>query len=168
MKRLLLYALLPFVFIACRKTVDVVPQQPPAVNILVGTWYLYDASIYDNSSWYSYDPQLYGYLSFYPDGVAQYDEGNSFLQGTWSLADSYDGYYDYNGYYHTNLHQSLSVYMTGNGSSSLNLYFDDISFTGNNQFTATYYTNNGIQRYTFRRDQNIQLKKDEHKKSLTN
>lgn len=136
-----------FSFSSCVKRVEA----PPAVDPLIGSWYLYDASELYGNSWYSFDAGINGVLSLYSNGNAQYDDDNVFMQGNWYTADINDGYYDEYGNYYTNLHQSFQASLNGGGGNSLSLYFDDISFAGNNQFTGTYYTGKSIQRYTFKR-----------------
>ncbi len=143
------FAALIFCFSSCVKTVEV--PSAPAIDPLVGSWYLYDASQLNGSSWYSFDAGINGVLSFYGNGAAQYDDGSEVLQGSWSTADASDGYYDEYGNYYTNSHETFQTSLSANGNSSLYLLFDDISFAGNNQFTGTFYTGKTIERYTFRR-----------------
>ncbi len=145
-----LFAALILSFSSCIKTVEAPP--PLVVNPLVGSWYLYDASESSGNIWYSFDAGIDGVISFYENGTAQYDDGYLFLQGSWYTTDLYNGYYDQYGNYYTDLHQSFQTSLGGNGNASLNLYFDDISFSGNTQFTGTYYTGKTIERYTFRRN----------------
>ena len=147
--RLSLLAAVIFSFSSCIKNVDVVPTPQP--DPLTGSWYLYDASELYGNSWYSFDAGIYGVLTLYGNGNAQYEDGNIFMQGSWYTNDEYDGYYDAYGNYQTDLHQSFQASLSGGGNHALSLYFDDISFAGNNQFTGTYYTGKTIQRYTFRR-----------------
>ncbi len=137
-------------FSSCIKTVDAVPPQP-VTDPLAGSWYLYDASENSNGSWYSFDPGIYGVLTFYNNSNAQYDDGNVLLQGDWSTNYTSDGYYDEYGNYYTDEHEGFQCSFTGSGNNSLYLYFDDISFAGNNQFTGTYYTGKSVERYTFKR-----------------
>ena len=112
---------------------------------------MYDASESNGSSWYSFNPGIYGVLTFYNNGNAQYDDGNILLQGGWVTNYTSDGYYDEYGNYYTDEHETFQCSLTGSGSNSLFLYFDDISFVGNNQFTGTYYTGKSVDRYTFKR-----------------
>ncbi len=137
-------------FSSCIKTVNT-PPPLPATDPLTGSWYLYDASEYSNGSWHSFDPGIYGVLTFYNNGNAQYDDGNVLLQGGWVTNYTSDGYYDEYGNYYTDQHKTFQCSLTGSGSNSLFLYFDDISFAGNNQFSGTYYTGKSIERYTFMR-----------------
>jgi hypothetical protein len=146
--RITLFVAVIFSFSACVKTVETLPQ--PAVDPLVGTWYLYDASKSYDNYWQSFDPGIYGVLSFYENGNAQYDDGNILMQGSWYTSYTNNGYYDAYGNYYTDAHQSFQASFTG-GNQPFNLYFDDISFAGNNQFTGTYYTGKSIERYTFER-----------------
>ena len=147
--RTFLFAALIFSFASCIKTVETAP--PPIADPLLGSWYLYDASESYGSGWYSFNANVNGILSFYENGTAQYDEGNIFMQGYWYTIDASDGYYDAYGNYYVEPHQSFVASFTGSRGSSLDLYFDDISFVGSNQFTGTYYTGKSIQRYTFKR-----------------
>lgn len=144
---LLLFTAVIFYSSSCVKTIE---TPPPAVDPLIGSWYLYDASESYGNSWYSFDTEIDGVLTFYQNGNAQYDDGNIFMQGDWYITDITDGYYDEYGNYYTNLHQSFQVSFSGSGNS-LDLYFDDINFAGNNQFTGTYYNGKSIERYTFKR-----------------
>jgi len=135
-------------FTSCIKTAET--PQPPAVDPLVGSWYLYDASESYGNNWYPFDPGIYGILSFYKNGSAQYDDGNFLLNGYWYSSYISDGYYDQYGNYYTDLHQNLEASFSG-GSNSFDLYFDEISFAGHNTFIGTYFTGKNIQRYTFKR-----------------
>ena len=146
---LVLFAAAIISFSSCVKTVNTPP--PPVTDPLSGSWYLYDASEYSNGAWYSFDPGIYGVLTFYNNGNAQYDDGNVLLQGGWATNYTSYGYYDEYGNYYTDEHESFQCSFTSNSSNSLFLYFDDISFAGNNQFTGTYYTGKSVERYTFRR-----------------
>ena len=74
-----LLAAVVFSFTSCIKTVEAPP--PPAVDPLVGSWYLYDASELYGNNWYLFDPGIYGIVSFYQDGRARYEEGNALLNG---------------------------------------------------------------------------------------
>lgn len=144
------FAVILFSFSSCIKTYEA-PPTPPPVDPLVGSWYLYDASELNGSGWYSFNAGINGVLSFYQNGAAQYDDGNSLMQGNWATTDASDGYYDAYGNYYTNAHETFQTSLSANGNGSLYLYFDDISFSGNDQFTGTYYTGKTIERYTFRR-----------------
>lgn len=135
---------------SCIKRVDV--PLPQTIDPLVGSWYLYDASELYGNTWHSFDAGIYGVLSLYNDGTAQYDEGHLFLQGNWYSNTISDGYYDEYGNYYTGLHSNFQASMSSGNGNSLDLYFDDISFAGSNTFIGTYYTNNSIQRYTFKRN----------------
>lgn len=153
MKKFLLLTLITVAVLglsSCIKTVETPPQ--PVVDPLVGSWYLYDASELYVNTWHSFDAGIYGVLSFYENGNAQYDDGNVLMQGNWYTNYVSDGYYDEYGNYYTDLHQNFQATMSNGKGNSLVLYFDDISFAGNNQFTATYYTGKSVQLYTFKRD----------------
>ena len=143
--RFLFIAAIIFSFTSCIKTVD---SPAPAVNPIAGSWYLYDATESYGSDWYAFNANIYGVLTFYSNGSAQYDDGNLFMHGTWYMNDINDGYYDRYGNYYSDWHQNFEASLNGNGRS-LDLYFDNISFVGNNKFIGTYYTGESIQRYTF-------------------
>ena len=144
------FAVILFSFSSCIKTYEAPP--PPPVDPLVGSWYLYDASELDGSSWYAFNAGINGVFSFYQNGTAQYDNGNVLMQGNWTTTEASDGYYDAYGNYYTNAHETFQTSLSANTNSSLYLYFDDISFSDNDQFTGTYYTGKTIERYTFRRN----------------
>lgn len=148
--RFFLLAAVIFSFASCIKTVETVPP-PPAPDPLLGSWYLYNASESYGGGWYSFNAGIDGVLSFYENGNAQYDDGYVLMQGYWYTIDASDGYYDEYGNYYVEPHQSFVASFKGSGGNSLDLYFDDISFAGRNQFTGTYYTGKSIQRYTFKR-----------------
>jgi len=148
--RILLFTALVSSFASCIKTVESAPP-PPVTDPLLGSWYLYDASESYGNIWYSFNAGINGVVSFYENGDAQYDDGNILMQGYWYTIDASDGYYDEYGNYYTEPHQSFVASFKGSGGSSLDLYFDDISFAGRNQFTGTYYTGKSIERYTFKR-----------------
>lgn len=152
MKRILSLTLIIaaiFSLTSCVKTVETVPR--PVVNPIAGSWYLYDASELYGNSWYSFNAGIDGILTFYENGNAQYDDGYSFMQGTWYTSYISDGYYDQYGNYYTDMHQDFQASVSNRKGYSLDLYFDDISFAGNNTFIGTYYTGKSIERYTFRR-----------------
>ncbi len=153
MKTFLRFSLLAILigsFSSCIKTVEA----PPVVVVdpLVGSWYLYNASESYGNGWYSFDAGIDGVISFYENGSAQYDDGYNLLQGSWNTQYSQDGYYDEYGNYYTGNHETFQTSLSGGGNSSLNLYFDDIEFAGNNEFIGTYYTGKGVEKYTFKRD----------------
>ncbi len=134
---------------SCVKNVDV-PQQP-AVNPITGTWMITDAAENDGSGWYSFDPGIDGVFTFYSNGGAEYDDGYSFLQGSWNSHTQTGGYYDAYGNYYTDAHQTFEVQAGSNNGGAIDLYFDDISFVNRNAFIGTYYNGKGIEKYTFSR-----------------
>jgi hypothetical protein len=124
---------------------------PPTIGYsLSGSWYINDVAYFDNYGWYSYNTGLPGIFTFYDNGTAQYYDNTGAMQGEWYSNYVATGYYDKYGNYHSNQHNDFSVSVSGNGGY-IDLVFDDISFAGNNQFTATYYDGKDIQRYTFYR-----------------
>ena len=143
------FAAVIFSFSSCIKTVET--PSPPVVDPLIGSWYLYDASESYGNGWYSFDAGIYGVLTLYQNGHAQYDDGNILMQGNWYTNEVSDGYYDAYGNYYTNPHESFNA-MVSSSNNSLNLYFDDISFAGSDEFIGTYYTGKSIERYTFKRN----------------
>lgn len=151
----LLLRMFPFVllilsFSSCIKAYEAPP--PVLIDPLVGSWYLYDASESYGNGWYAFNAGIDGVVSFYENGTAQYDDGYSLLQGSWLTSYISDGYYDEYDNYYTGNHESFQTSLSGNGSTSLDLYFDDVAFSGNNEFTGTYYTGKSVERYTFRRN----------------
>ena len=147
--RIVPFALLILSFSSCIKRYD---TPPVVIDPLVGSWYLYDASESNGNGWYSFDAGVDGVLSFYENGSAQYDDGYSFLQGSWNTQYISDGYYDEYGNYYTGNHESFQTSLGNNDNTSLNLYFDEIAFSGNNEFIGTYYTGKSVEKYTFRRN----------------
>ena len=134
-------------FTSCTKTIEVsIPSNNYSVN---GTWYVSDASYLGSNGWYSFDAGLPGTFSFYNDGSAQYSDNNSNMQGSWNTNIITTGYYDNYGNYKIDSHSDFTLNVSGGGGSYIDLYFDDISFAGNNQFIATYYDGKSIERYTF-------------------
>lgn len=73
------------------------------------------------------------------------------MQGYWSSNLVSTDYYDANGNYQTELHKDFKINVSGSYGGYVQLYFDAISFAGNNQFIATFYDGKNIQRYTFTR-----------------
>ena len=134
-------------FSSCVKSVEV--SAPPPTYSISGTWYVSDASYLGNHGWYSFDPGLPGIFSFYNDGSAQYSDNDGNMQGDWNTTIVTTGYYDEYGNYQVDSHKDFAVSVSGSSGSYIDLYFDDISFAGNNQFVATYYDGKSIERYTF-------------------
>lgn len=147
--RITLFAALLLSFSSCIKTYETPPVAE--ADPIAGSWYLYDASESFGNGWYPFDAHVDGILFFYSSGSAEYDDGNEYLQGDWYTTDASDGYYDQYGNYYTSLHTTFSTSVSGNNGATLDLYFDDIVFSGSSQFIATYYTGKSIERYTFRR-----------------
>ena len=133
-------------FTSCVKSVEI--STPSPTYSLSGTWYVSDASYLGNHGWYSYDAGLPGTFSLYNDGSAQYADNTGNMQGDWNSSNITTGYYDDYGNYQVDAHKDLAVSVSGT-NGSVDLYFDDISFAGNNQFIATYYDGKSIERYTF-------------------
>ncbi|MGI8951985.1 MAG: hypothetical protein ACR2FN_10420 [Chitinophagaceae bacterium] len=135
---------------SCRKEI-VAP--PPPQNPVIGSWILTDAA---QSNGYGWQPFITGFensvFSFYANGSAQYDDGHLVLTGNWNMQTVTDGYYDEYGNYYTNTHQAFQVHAAdAYSNSSIDVYFDDISFIDNNHFIATYYDGTYIDRYNFSR-----------------
>lgn len=101
--RLAMVVLIAASFASCIKTVEV-PQQP-ASNPLTGSWIITDAAEDLGNGWYSFDPGIDGVFTFYGNGAAEYDDGYSFLQGTWNTYTETGSYYDQYGNYYTGTHQ---------------------------------------------------------------
>ena len=135
---------------SCAKTVEV-PQQPPAANPITGSWIITDAEESDGAGWYPFDSGTDGVFTFYNNGGAEYDDGNSYLQGNWDSYTQTGGYYDEYGNYYTDAHQTFQVQAKSTSGGSLDLYFDDISFVSSNQFIGTYYNGKGVEKYIFSR-----------------
>jgi hypothetical protein len=144
-----LFAALIVLISSCAKQVDIIVQ--PAYDPMPGNWYISDAVDYDGNTWAHFDPGLYGTFNLYNNGVAEYSDNNLYLQGTWNTTESYNAYYDYNGNYRSDHHETFSLYATDPAGHSVHLYFDDIVFSGNNQFVATYYDGSSLQVITFSR-----------------
>lgn len=148
--RILLFSLTAFLFASCYKTVD---APMPAADPLAGAWYISDAAEYNGSGWYHFDPGITGVLTFYTDGGAEYDDGYEYMQGQWYRYIQTGGYYDEWGNYYNNEHEAFQVQVSNNAGGSLDLYFDDISFSGYNRFVATYYNGRSVEKYIFSRYQ---------------
>ncbi|WP_153797630.1 hypothetical protein [Foetidibacter luteolus] len=133
----------------CYKRRDevIIPQHP-----LVGSWVLTDAAEGNSYGWQSiYTGLETGVFDFYGNGAARYTDEHVTLQGTWSTTTVTGGYYDEYGNYYNDVHEAMQVNLYDNYThSSIDLYFDDVSFR-NSRFVATYYNNNYIERYWFSR-----------------
>lgn len=133
-------------FSSCVKSVDVYNDP------IVGSWILNDASKGNANSWYPLFTGLEnGVFSFYANGGATYDDGYNLYQGSWSINTVSSGYYDYYGNYYVDYHDAMQVRLRSNNGTSINLYFDDVSFNSANYFSATYYRNYSVERYGFKR-----------------
>ena len=150
MKKYLLY--LPLILIlflaqSCRKGV-LVPLEPP----VAGSWILSESSQSSGNGWYYFNTGLEdGVFDFYSNGAARYDDGYSLMKGSWSIHTVRGGYYDQYGNYYNDLHDSFEVHVYDSYTNgSVDLYFDDVVFTGN-KIIATNYNGNTISRYIFRR-----------------
>src|SRR4051812_1376496 len=67
-------------FVSCSKKNDVVVPQNP----IVGSWILNNADESDGSSWQPFYTGLEnGIFYLYNNGTAEYDDGNTIMQGTW-------------------------------------------------------------------------------------
>jgi hypothetical protein len=149
MKTIIRFAIFIFIasaFTACVKSVDVVITP---TNPLTGNWVIADASENSGQGWVSFNPGTKGEFSFYGNGIAQYVDASTSMNGNWYSTTLTTGYYDAYGNYNINAHQSFEVQVSNNIGGSLDLYFDDISFEGNDQFITTYFDGKNIERYTF-------------------
>ncbi len=149
MLRISFFAFAILLLSSCTKSVNTPVQQ--AVNPMVGSWYLYDASETYGNGWYFFDAGIDGVLDFYQNGEAQYEDSYLYMQGNWYTGTSYDEYYDANGDYRTGQHQTFQTQLRNSSNASLSLVFDAVSFSGNSQFTGTYYNGKSVERYIFRR-----------------
>ncbi len=131
---------------SCRKEI-VIPVQP-----LQGSWILVQASQNDGGNWQPFYTGLEsGVFYFYSNGSAAYDDGHLTLNGNWFTGTSSAGYYDENGNYYTDLHQTLEVHLRDYYSnSSVNMVFDDIKLYGDH-LVANNYNNGVVERYDFSR-----------------
>lgn len=145
--RLAFFLVLATGFTSCVKQLDG-PRQPVAEPI-TGSWYLSDASESFGNGWYPFNANMSGVFTFYNNGVAEYDDGHTFMQGSWSTVYQSGGYYNEYGDYYTGSHKDLQVQVSNSGGGAINLYFDNIEYIGANQFITTYYNGKSIERYTF-------------------
>ena len=135
-------------FSSCIKSLDITVSE---TNPLTGSWYISNAAVNDNYGWYSIDAGMPGVFTFYDDGTAQYSDDYGNMQGSWRIDLISTGYYDGHGVFQTDTHSNFEVQVSDAYGGNIDLYFDDISFAGNNQFIATYYDGKNIQRFTFTR-----------------
>ncbi len=145
---LLVIALFAVCFASCVKTIEV-PQ--PVADPLTGSWVLNGAAENYGNGWSSFNAGISGVFTFYANGGAQYDDSYSLLQGNWYRYTQSGGYYDEYGNYYTDVHDAFQVQVSNSTGGSLDLYFDDITFNGSNEFIATYYNGKGIEKYIFDR-----------------
>lgn len=150
MKKSLRYLpLLIILFVAqsCVKTV-VGPGVPP----VAGSWTLSESYQNTGSGWRYVNTGLEGgVFDFYNNGAAEFDDGYNFMRGNWTIRTITAGFYDEYGNYYNELHDSFEVHVYDNATrGSIDLYFDDVRFTGN-KIVATNYRGGVISKYVFRR-----------------
>lgn len=150
MKRSLLYLSLLFVLFftqSCVKSVVVADRSP-----VTGSWVLSESLRSKGNGWYYFNTGLEnGVFDFYNNGSAQYDDGYSLMRGSWLLRTVSSGYYDQYGDYYNDLHDSFEIHVYDSYThGSADLYFDDVTFTGN-KIIATNYNGGLISKYVFRR-----------------
>jgi len=150
MKKYLRYLPLLAIFIfaqGCTKHV-IVPEDAP----VRGSWVLSESSKNSGNGWYYFSTGLEdGVFDFYNDGTAKYDDGYNLMTGSWNIHTISAGYYDEYGTYYNDLHDSFEVHVYDNYThGSVNLYFDDVRFTGN-KIIGTNYSGNTISKYIFAR-----------------
>jgi len=119
---------------------------------LSGSWVLTDAASHNQYGWTPITTGTEnGVFNFYNDGTALYTEGSLTMRGTWSVQTAYGGYYDENGNYYSDQHQSLDVNVSDHYSSdAINMHFDNVRIYSNT-FVASNYNNNSVDRFTFSR-----------------
>lgn len=129
-----------------------VVEAPVTIAPITGSWVLTSASEGDAYSWQSfYTGVENGSFYFGNDGTAQYTEGNITMQGNWYITNVNGGYYDEYGSFYNGNHQQLVLHLSDYYThSTIDLSFDNVSFYGN-QFVATYFNGNYIERYYFGR-----------------
>jgi len=123
---------------------------PAPTNPIVGTWVLTNA---DESAGYTWTPFYTGLENgvfyFYGNGTAQYDNGNTVMQGTWYMPAIIGAYYDENGNYQNSYHNSLQIHLSDAYThSAVDMNFDYVTFIGN-RFVATYDNGSTTERYWF-------------------
>ena len=119
---------------------------------LAGTWVLTDAAHKDAGGWYTVNTGVEkGIFYFYNNGKARYIENGNTLEGTWNVQTIVSGYYDENGNFYTDAHQSLSLHLSNYaGDDTIDMDFDNVKI-GANSFVGTNYTKDYIGRYRFSR-----------------
>jgi hypothetical protein len=135
-----------FFISSCSKKNDVVVPQNP----IIGTWLLTNADESDGYSWTPFYTGLEnGVFYLYGNGTAEYDNGNTVMQGTWYMPAITGAYYDENGNYQNSYHNSLQINLSDAYShSSVDMTFDYVTFMGN-RFVATYDNGSTTERYFF-------------------
>ncbi len=133
---------------SCSKTVDVAPAP---YNPVIGSWKIVETSANDGFGWYSFNAKVHGVFTFYESGTARYYDNYNDMVGDWYMNTVTTGYYDEYGNYYNGPHNNFDVYVSDNSGNYIDLAFDYITFTGNNQFTSTYYNGKIVYRYTFAR-----------------
>jgi hypothetical protein len=148
MKRILLLSSLVVMVLLTSCSKVVISNQEP----IVGSWVLTDAAHKDQYGWYTINTGIErGVFTFYNSGRATYTERGVTMEGNWYIRTTGGGYYDEYGDYYTNTHQSLEVHVSDYyGDDAIDMEFDHVRFRGNN-FVATNYNNNYIERFTFGR-----------------
>jgi len=132
---------------SCVKSVIGTGQAPVS-----GSWVLSESSKNSGNGWYYFNTGLEnGVFRFYNSGTAQYDDGYNLMRGNWRIRTITSGYYDQNGNYYNDLHDSFEIHVYDNVTGgSADLVFDDVVITSN-RLIATNYNGYTIARYIFRR-----------------
>lgn len=143
---ILLGLLLLFSFSSCTKTV-VGPGTVP----VTGSWILVETAQNNGYGWqYFNSPLANGVFDFYSSGAAEYNDNYTYMRGNWYSRFASGAYYDRYGNYYSGSHQTFEVHMTDRSGGSVDLFFDEIVFAGND-LIATYYDGHYVSRYVFRR-----------------
>jgi len=141
--------LLAVIFLtSCSKKNDVVVPQNP----IVGSWILTNADEGDGYTWQPYYTGLEnGIFDIYSNGTADYDDGQTIMQGSWYMRTVDGPYYDQNGAYQNGLHNALEIHIGDYTThASVDINFDDVEFIGN-RFVGTYDNGTTTERYWFSR-----------------
>jgi hypothetical protein len=150
MKRSLRYIplLLLILFVAQGCTKSVIIADVP----VAGTWTLNESYQSTGNGWRAVSTGLEGgVFNFYNSGSAEYDDGYNLMSGNWNIRRVLSGFYDEYGTYYNELHDSFEVHVYDSYThGSVDLYFDDVRFTGN-KIIATNYNGGIISKYIFRR-----------------
>jgi hypothetical protein len=150
MKRSLRYIplLLLILFVAQGCTKSVIIADVP----VAGTWTLNESYQSTGNGWRAVSTGLEGgVFNFYNSGSAEYDDGYNLMSGNWNIRRVSSGFYDEYGTYYNELHDSFEVHVYDSYThGSVDLYFDDVRFTGN-KIIATNYNGGIISKYIFRR-----------------